>query len=128
MSIALIPVLPNNVLDKVFEYLPPNDVHVKVYHEKHWCALEPSEYIYSLPNGTTIYELKQKLLYDEFEKYGWEPDELILFEKTCPNVLYDDDYELNDDYIFELQLAQQIRWSDYDSDSEDDNNNESDDE
>ena len=78
MSIALIPVLPNNVLDKVFEYLPPNDVHVKVYHEKHWCALEPSEYTYILPYGTTIYELKQKLLYDEFEKYGWESDELIL--------------------------------------------------
>ena len=127
MSIALIPVLPNNVLDKVFEYIPPKDVHVKVYHEKHFCQLEPSEYIYILPYGTTIYELKQKLLYDEFEKFGWESDELILFEKACPCVDYDDDYELNDDYIFELQLTP--RWSDCsDNDSDDDYNHESDDE
>ena len=119
MSIALIPVLPNNVLDKVFEYLPPNDVHIKVYHEKHWCALEPSEYTYILPYGTTIYELKQKLLYADLEKYGWESDELNLF--TCPRVEYDDDYELNDDYVFELQLIEKIKWSDCsDNDSDDD--------
>ena len=121
MSIALIPVLPNNVLDKVFEYLPPNDVHIKVCHEKHFCLLDPDEYTYILPYGATIYELKQKLLYDEFEKFGWESDELILFEKTCPCVDYDDDYELNDDYIFELQLTEKIMWSDCsDNDSDDD--------
>jgi len=80
-------------------------VHIKVNHEKHFCSLDPDEYTYILPYGTTIYELKQKLLYDEFEKFGWESDELILFEKACPCVDYDDDYELNDDYIFELQLT-----------------------
>ena len=128
MSIALIPVLPNNVLDKVFEYLPPKDVHVKVYHEKHWCALEPSEYTYILPYGTTIYELKQKLLYDEFEKYGWDSDELIITEHTAPCVILEDDYELEDDYVLGLQLSE-IRWSDCsDNDSDDEYNHESDDE
>ena len=70
--------------------------------------------------------MKQKLLYDEFEKYGWGPDELILFEKTCPNVDYEDDYELNDDYMLGLQLSE-IRWSDC-SDNDSDDDYESDDE
>ena len=125
MSIALIPLLPNNVLDKVWEYLPPKDVHVNVNHDKHSC-LWPSEYTYILPYGTTIYELKQKLLYDEFEKFGWDSDELMLMESPC--VILEDDYELNDDYMLKLQLCP-IRWSDCsDNDSDDDNNNESDDE
>jgi len=120
MSIALIPVLPNNVLDKVFEYLPPKDVHVKVYHEKHWCALEPSEYTYILPYGTTIYELKQKLLYDEFEKYGWESDELILKYHNSWCEMLEDNYEINDDHMLGLQLCE-IKWSDCsDNDSDDD--------
>ena len=127
MIIALIPVLPNQVLDKIIDYLPPNDVHIKVYHDKHFCQLEPSEYTYILPYGTTIYELKQKLLYDEFEKYGWDSDELIITEHNAPCVILEDDYELEDDYILGLQLSE-IRWSDSDSDSEGDNNNESDDE
>ena len=127
MSIALIPVLPSNVLDKVFEYLPPSDVHVKVYHEKHWCALEPSEYTYILPYGTTIYELKQKLLYDEFEKYGWDSDELIITEHSAHCVILEDDYELNDDYMLGLQLSE-IRWSDCsDNDSDDDYSSDGDD-
>ena len=120
MSIALIPVLPNNVLDKVFEYLPPNDVHSKVYREKHWCALEPSEYTYILPYGTTIYELKQKLLYDEFEKYGWESDELILKHHNSWCEMLEDNYEINENHMLGLQLCE-IKWSDCsDSDSEDD--------
>ena len=79
---------------------------------------------YILPYGTTIYELKQKLLYDEFEKYGWESDELILTANPC--AIPDDNYELNDDYMLGLQLCE-IKWSDCsDNDSEDDYNHDGD--
>jgi len=90
------------------------------------CIRTISIYLF-LPYGTTIYELKQKLVYDEFEKYGWDSDELIITEHSAHCVILEDDYELEDDYILGLQLSE-IRWSDSDSDSEDDNNNESDDE
>ena len=126
MSIALIPLLPNQVLDKIFDYHPPNDCILRSIMKKHLCALEPDEYIYILPYGAAIYELQQMLLYDEFMKFGWDSDELIITEHSAHCVILEDDYELNDDYMLGLQLSE-IRWSDG-SESDSDDDHESDDE
>jgi len=127
MSIALIPRLPCQIIDKIHELIP-RDIHIRIIHDNH-PLMEANEYFYVVRQGTTIYELKEMLLDDEFRKFGWDSRELILFRRIFPNdILDDDNMELDENEVLKLQLSQ-ILWSDCsENDSEDDYRNEEDEE
>ena len=84
MSIALMHVLPLDVIDRTFDMGPLDQITITIIHDQHFCALKPDEYIYKVPIGTTLEEIKEMLLKDRFEAKGWEYDELWLWDNGNP--------------------------------------------
>ena len=104
MSIALMHVLPLDVIDRIFDMGPLDQITITIIHDQHFCALKPAEYIYKVPIGATLGEIKAMVLKDRFEMKGWEFDELWLWDKSNPFVeLWDsDDFEADTTLIMKL--------------------------
>ena len=58
MRIALMNIFDANVVQNIWEFIPPPDITIKVMHENHYVA--PDEYIFVFPVGTTVGEVKEK--------------------------------------------------------------------
>ena len=112
MSIALMHVLPLDVIDRIFDMGPLDQITITIIHDQHFCALKPDEYIYKVPIGTTLGEIKEMLLKDRFEAKGWEYDELWLWDKANPFVELWESDEFEGDATLILKLTQQIESSD----------------
>ena len=61
MSIALMPLLPVDLIDCIFDMSPLDHIQITILHDQHFCALKPDEYIYKVPIGTTLGEIKEML-------------------------------------------------------------------
>ena len=81
MSIAFMSIFDVHVIDRIWEFGPLDDITIRVLHRNHAMQLEEDEYIFTVPVGTTLGEIKEKLLDAEFRKFGWLHDELMLCEK-----------------------------------------------
>ena len=51
-----------DVVYHIWEVVPIEDITVKVLHLSHACQLELDEYCFEVPVGTTVAEIKEKLL------------------------------------------------------------------
>ena len=67
-------------------------------------SLEEDEYIFTVPVGTTLGEIKQKLLDTKFRKFGWLHDELILWVRAHSHIQLDDLDASEDDTTLCLKL------------------------
>ena len=112
MSLALMHVLPLDVIDRIFDMGPLDQIQITILHDQHFCALKPDEYIYKVPIGTTLGEIKEMLLKDRFEAKGWEYDELWLWDKANPFVELWESDEFEDDATLIMKLVQKIEPSD----------------
>ena len=111
MSIALMHVLPIDVIDRIFDMGPLDQIQITIIHDQHFC-LKPDEYIYKVPIGTTLGEIKEMLLKDGFEAKGWNYDELLIWGNgNLFAELWDSD-EFEDDATLILKLGQNIESSD----------------
>ena len=70
----------------------------------HTMSLEEDEYIFTVPVGTTLGEIKQKLLDTKFRKFGWLHDELILWVRAHSYIELDDSYDFEDDTTLCLKV------------------------
>ena len=105
MSMALMNIFDVNVVDKIWEFVSSDDITIRALHRNHAMRLEEGEYIFTVLVGTTLWEIKEKLLDAEFRKFGWLHDELMLLEKMCPNVEYNDNDDFEDDTTLCLNLV-----------------------
>ena len=112
MSIALMHVLPLDVIDRIFDMGPLDQITITIIHDQHFCALKPDEYIYKVPIGTTLGEIKEMLLKDGFEAKGWNYDELWLWWNINPFVELWDSDDFEEDTTLTLNLMQKIEPSD----------------
>ena len=85
MSIALVPLLPVDLIDRIFDMRPLDQIQITIIHDQDFC-LKPDEYTYPVPIGTTLGQIKEMLLKDSFEMKGWDYNELWLWEKSNPFV------------------------------------------
>jgi hypothetical protein len=102
MSIALMPVFPVDVIDRIFWFKPLKQIQIKVLHRDHSLDDKPREFIYTVFVGTTVFEIKMKLLEDRYRKFKWNVNELYLYEQEDYDErwLYDENFpidELDDD-------------------------------
>ena len=111
MSIALMHVLPIDVIDRIFDMRPLDQITITIIHDQHFC-LKPDEYIYKVPIGTTLGEIKEMLLKDRFEAKGWEYDELLIWDDANPFVELWESDEFEGDATLILKLVQKIESSD----------------
>ena len=112
MSIALMHVLPLDVIDRMFDMGPLDQIQITIIHDQHFCALKPDEYIYKVPIGTTLGEIKEMLLEDRFEAKGLEYDELLIWDDANPFVELWESDEFEGDATLILKLVQKIESSD----------------
>ena len=108
MSIALMHVLPIDVIDRIFDMGPLDQITITILHDQHFSALKPDEHIYKVPVGATLGEIKAMLLKDRFETKGWNYEELMLWDNGNPFVELWDSDEFEDDTTLILKLVQQI--------------------
>ena len=103
MSIALMPLLPLDVIDRIFDMRPLDQIQITIIHDQDFC-LKPDEYTYTVPIGTTLGQIKEMLLKDSFEMKGWDYNELWLWEKCNPFVdpWDSDDFEADTTLILML--------------------------
>ena len=114
---AFMNVFDANVVKNIREFIPLPEITIRVLHENHPLALDVYVYIYVVPTGTTVAEIKKKLLDAKFRKFGWLPDEMTLrWGFTYLNDLF----ELDDDAILKLNLHPRIYDGDDDEESEED--------
>ena len=92
------------MVHNVCERVPLEDIAVKVLHQSHACQLEPDEYCFEVPMGTTVGELKERLLDAEFRKLGWNADEMVMWERCRPNVILTDNDDFEDGATLILSL------------------------
>ena len=111
MSIALMHVLPIDVIDRIFDMGPLDQFQITIIHDQHFC-LKPDEYIYKVPIGTTLGEIKEMLLKDRFEAKGWNYDELLIWDDGNPFIELWESDEFEDDTTLILRLVQKIESSD----------------
>ena len=78
MTMALTNIFDVSVVYKIWEFVPLDDITVRILHRNHAMKLEEDECILTVPVGTTLGEIKQKRLDAEFRKFGWLHDELLL--------------------------------------------------
>ena len=71
-----------SVVYKIWEFVPLDDITIRVMHMNHAMSLWEDECIDTIPVGKTSGEMKQKVLDTKFRKFGWLHDELILWEKA----------------------------------------------
>ena len=81
MSIALMPVFPVDVIDRIFSLKPLKQIQVKVLFRDHILDDKPREFVYTVFVGTTVFEIKMKLLEDRYRKYIWNINDLYLYEQ-----------------------------------------------
>ena len=112
MSIALMHVLPVELIDRIFYMGPLAQITLTIVHDQHFCALKPDEYTYKVSVGTTLGEIKMMILDDIFEAKGWNYDELWLWDNGNPFVELWDSDEFEDDTTLILKLTQKIESSD----------------
>ena len=105
-------VLPLDVIDRIFDMGPLDQITITIIRDQHFCALKPDEYIYKVPIGTTLGEIKEMLLKERFEAKGWEYDELWLWDKANPFVELWESDEFEDDTTLIMKLVQKIEPSD----------------
>ena len=108
MSIALIHLLPVELIDRIFYMGPLDQIQITIIHDQHFCALNPDNYTYTVPVGTTLGEMKEMLLKDMFEAKGWNYEELMLWDNGNPFVELWDSDEFEDDTTLIMKLVQQI--------------------
>ena len=90
MSMALMNVFDVIVVYKIWEFVPLDDITIRVAHMNHAMSLQEDEYIFTVPVGTTLGEIEQRLLDTKFNEFGWLHDELILWVKTHQHIEFDD--------------------------------------
>ena len=81
MTMALMNLLDVSAVCKIWEFVPLDDINIRVMHMNHAMSLEEDEYIFTVPVGTTLGEIKEKLLDAKFRESTWLHDELLLWEK-----------------------------------------------
>ena len=59
-----------SVVNKIWEFVPLDDITIRVLHRNHAMQLEEDEYIFTVPVRTTLGEIKEKRLDAEFKKFG----------------------------------------------------------
>ena len=94
---ALMSIFDVNVIDRIWEFGPLGDVSNRVLRLNHPMQLEQDEYTSAVPRGTTLGEIKQKILEAKFKRFGWLHDEVFLWEKMRPCVELTDDDDCEDD-------------------------------
>ena len=95
MTLAFANIFDLNVVRRIQEFKPLDDVTIRV--RWHYNTDDPKDYIqfvFVVPVGTTVGEIKDKLLDAEFAKGWWFYDELELYEQVDP------DTDINDDDAF----------------------------
>ena len=116
MSIALMPVFPVDVIDRIFWFKPLKQIQIKVRHRDHSLDDKPREFIYTVFVGTTVFEIQMKLLEDRYRKFKWNVNELYLYEQedyderwlydeNFPIDELDDDDAIVDDVVLSLRLV-----------------------
>ena len=70
------------VVRKIWEFAPLDDITIRVMHLNHAMTLEEDEYNFTVPVGTTLGKIEQKLLDAKFRKFGRLHDELMLWDKS----------------------------------------------
>ena len=104
-----------NVAHNIWEFIPL--ITIRVLFDNHPMAPDYDVYIYAVRTGTTVAEIKKKLLDARFRKFGWLPDEMTLrWGFTYLNELF----ELEDDATLMLNLYPTIYDGDDDEESEED--------
>ena len=96
------PVFPVDVVDRIFWFKLLKQIQIKVLHRDHMLEPEPREFIYTVFVGTTVFEIKMKLLEYRYRKFKWNVNELYLYEQEDYDErwLYDENFpidELDDD-------------------------------
>ena len=86
MRMALMSIFDVNVIDRIWQFGPLDDIRIMVLHLNHPMQLEEDEYIFTVPIGTTLGEIKQKLLDATFRRLGWLHDDLLFWENMRPCV------------------------------------------
>ena len=94
-----------HVIDRIWEFIPLDDITIRVLRKNHAMQLEEDEYIFAVLVGTMLGEIKEKLLDAEFRKFGWLYDELLLWEKPHQYVELDDLDDFEDDTTLCLNLV-----------------------
>ena len=102
---ALMKIFDVSVVYKIWEFVPLDDTTIRVLHRNHAVQLEEDEYIFTVPVVTTLEQIKEKLLDAKFREFRWLHDELLLWEKMCPCVEYNDLDEFEDDTNLCLKLV-----------------------
>ena len=67
MSMALMSIFYVNVIDRIWEFGPLDEIRITVLHLNHPMQLE--EYVFTVPKGTTLEEITQKLVDAKFRKF-----------------------------------------------------------
>ena len=93
-----------HVIDKIWEFGPLGDITIRVLHRNHPMQLEEDEYVFTVLVGTTLGEIKQELFAAMFRECRWLHDELMLWEKMCPNVELNGNDDFKDDTTLCLKL------------------------
>ena len=118
MTLAFANIFDLNVVRRIQEFKPLDDITIRV--RWHYNTDDPEDYfqfVFVVPVGTTVGEIKDKLLDAEFAKGWWCYDELELYEQ------FDPDTDINDDDAFSsnntvLTLILNIRSDEEDEEDE----------
>ena len=70
-----------NVVYRIWEFIPLDDMTIRVMHMSHAMSLAEDESICTVLVAKILGETKQKLLDVKFRKFGWLQDELLLWER-----------------------------------------------
>ena len=98
-------ILEVNVIYRIWEFGPLDDISIRVLHRNHPMQLEEGEYIFTVRIGTTLKEVKQKLFDVKLREFRWLDDELMLWEKMRPCVELTDKDDFEDDTTLYLNLV-----------------------
>ena len=129
---AFMNIFNDHVVQTIHDLIP-RDVSIRVRHRSHFCSYNDyDEYVFRVPVGTTVLEIKEGLLDQEFGKFGWTADELNLWflvhpddandsikfdTDECPD-LDDDEGEFHYDALLHLILCYKVEWEESDDDDE----------
>ena len=119
MSKAFMSIFDVHVIDRIWEFGPLDDISIRVLRRNHAMQLEEDEYIFTVPIGTTLGEIKEKLLDAEFRRCGWLHDELVLWERAHQHIELSDNDDFEDDTTLCLNLINKLEVSKEEEESED---------
>ena len=75
MSIAFISIFDVHAIDRIWQFVPLDDITISVLHRNHAMQLEEDEYIFTVPVRTTLGEMKERILDAKFKEVRWLHDE-----------------------------------------------------